>query len=248
MTAIVDSLRIFRYSVLGSTNDQTRTLISAGKVPPNFIVVASKQTSGRGRAGKAWQSMPGNLFCSFALAPSVPAIRLSEISLVVAVALQAAIASVLPFSSKPKIKWPNDILIDGSKISGILLEVMKTPGQDCSTVITGVGVNIVSRPRSLDRPSTCLLDFGYAGDAQSFLEILTGQFLSCMAGWEKNGFNSVRQAWLDHAVGLGEEIAIRCGNILQEGLFETLDGTGALVLRLPGGSLRTITAGDVFLG
>ena len=214
----------------------------------NFIVVATNQTSGRGRAGRTWQSLMGNLFCSFGLTSSVSTIRLSELSFVIAVALQAAMTTVLRRGIEAKIKWPNDILINDAKISGILLEVVNVPARDHPAVIIGVGVNIVSHPQSLDRPSTCLHELGYGGNAKSFLEILADEFFSSVAAWERDGFTPIRQAWLDHAVGLGEEISIRSGNDQQQGVFEALDSTGALLLRLQNGSLQTITAGDIFLG
>jgi BirA family transcriptional regulator, biotin operon repressor / biotin---[acetyl-CoA-carboxylase] ligase len=248
MAASAGAYRIFRYAELGSTNDQARKLVTAADVPANFIVVTHNQTSGRGRAGRSWQSLPGNLFCSFALTPAVPPIRMSELSFVIAVSLQEAMASVLSEETEAKIKWPNDILINGAKISGILLEVVNDPAHRIPTVVVGVGVNVVSRPQSLDRPSTCLLDLGYRGSAESFFGLLAEMFFSYVTVWEQGGFTPIRQAWLDHAVGLGEEIVIRSGNDQQVGVFEALDETGALLLRLPEGSLRTITAGDVFLG
>jgi len=211
-------------------------------------VVATNQTFGRGRAGRRWQSLIGNLFCSFGLTPSVSTMRLSELSFVIVVALQAAMTTVLRKGTEAKIKWPNDILINDAKISGILLEVVNVRERVHPAVIIGVGVNIVSCPQSLDRPSTCLQELGYRGNAQSFLEILADEFFRSVADWERDGFMPIRQAWLDHAVGLGEEIGIRSGNDKQQGVFEALDRTGALLLRLPDGSLRTITAGDIFLG
>jgi BirA family biotin operon repressor/biotin-[acetyl-CoA-carboxylase] ligase len=241
--------RIFRYAELDSTNDQAKRLLT-GAISENFIVVADKQNAGRGRSARPWQSPKGNLACSFVVSPDVSQARLSDLSFVTAVALQEAIADCLQSGPEPKIKWPNDILVSGAKISGILLEVESgsmAGRPDRPNVVVGVGVNVGCTPQGLDRATTSLKELGANQGAKEFMNNLSARFFAWYAVWQEKGFGPIRNAWLDHAVGLGEEIKIRSGNDEQTGVFEALNEQGALILRSGDGTAQTITAGDVFL-
>jgi BirA family biotin operon repressor/biotin-[acetyl-CoA-carboxylase] ligase len=157
--------------------------------------------------------------------------------MVAAVALHEVVSSYAP-DQEIRIKWPNDLLCGGAKLSGILLERAE------DAVVVGIGVNLAHHPEALDRPSTSLAVLtGSAPDAATFLEILTESFARWLLRWRGEGLAPVRGAWLAAAHPIGTALNTSVG----EGLFEGLDDTGALRLRLADGSARVIHAGDVFL-
>ena len=137
-----------------------------------------------------------------------------------------------------RIKWPNDLVIDGAKLAGILLE------RRDDAVIVGFGVNLAAHPQGLDRPATSLAALaGTAPEPGAFAELLAEVFARWLGRWREQGLEPVRRRWLAAAHPLGTALATAQG----EGLFDGLDETGAMRLRLADGSVRTVTAGDVFL-
>jgi BirA family transcriptional regulator, biotin operon repressor / biotin---[acetyl-CoA-carboxylase] ligase len=196
---------------------------------------AGRQTGGKGRQGRAWQSPPGNLHAStlVRVRPGDP--PAPTLALVAAVALHEVVEIYAP---PVRIKWPNDLLFDGAKLAGVLLE------REGDAVIVGFGVNLASHPDSLERPATSLAALGgMAPEPAPFLDILARNFSRWLAIWRDRGVAPVRAAWLAAAHPLGTALVTPEG----EGLFEGLDESGALRLRLADGSLRVIHAGDVFL-
>jgi BirA family biotin operon repressor/biotin-[acetyl-CoA-carboxylase] ligase len=203
--------------------------------PEGIWLRAERQTGGKGRQGRAWASPPGNLHAStlVRLQPDDP--PAPTLALVAAVALHEVVAIYAPGT---QIKWPNDLLFDGAKLAGILLE------REGDAVIVGVGVNLAGHPDSLGRPATSLAALGgMAPEPGPFLEILARNFSRWLARWRERGLAPVRAAWLAAAHPLGTALVTPEG----EGLFEGLDDTGALRLRLADGALGIIHAGDVFL-
>jgi BirA family biotin operon repressor/biotin-[acetyl-CoA-carboxylase] ligase len=214
----------------GSTNDDVAALALAGAAEGLWLQ-ADRQTGGKGRQGRAWQSPPGNLHAStlVRLQPGDP--PAPTLALVAAVALHEAAARHAPAA---QIKWPNDLLVEGAKLAGILLE------RQGEAVIIGFGVNLAHRPAGLDRPAASLDPLV---PAPAFLERLAAGFAAWLARWRAEGLAPVRAAWLAAAHPLGT--ALSAGGA--PGAFDSLDETGALRLRLADGSLRVIHAGDVFL-
>jgi BirA family biotin operon repressor/biotin-[acetyl-CoA-carboxylase] ligase len=203
--------------------------------PEGIWLRAGQQTGGKGRQGRAWRSPPGNLHAStlIRLQPGDP--PAPTLALVAAVALHEVVEIYAP---PVRIKWPNDLMFDGAKLAGILLE------REGDAVIVGFGVNLASHPDSLERPATSLAALGgMAPEPAPFLEILTRAFSRWLAIWRDRGVAPIRAAWLAAAHPFGTALVTTAG----EGLFEGLDATGALRLRLADGSLRVIHAGDVFL-
>jgi len=238
-------IRILRYGELCSTNEQAKTLVEAG-LSERLVISSDHQTDARGRNGRHWQSLRGNLACSIIVCPRVPPARLSELSFVAAVAVQRCIKKLIP-SLAVKIKWPNDILVEGAKISGILLEVANAIGSKHPSVIVGIGVNVALAPDNLKYRATCIrdLDCGVSGDV--LLSDLIEQFLGLENKWVQSGLAPILGEWLDHAVGLGEKIMVRTGERKLEGVFENLDEKGALLLRGADGKVDKISAGDIFI-
>jgi BirA family biotin operon repressor/biotin-[acetyl-CoA-carboxylase] ligase len=215
--------------------------LAAGGAPEGKWLRAARQTGGRGRLGRAWDSPDGNLYAStlVRLQPGDPSAP--TLALVAAVAVHALVAPLV--TGQARIKWPNDILVDGAKLSGILLE---RAGDD---VIIGIGINVAGYPEGLDRPVTSLHAQGATEtDAAALLAHLARIFAHWLAIWRVQGIGPVRNHWVvnAHPAGTAMRVTLPDGTVL-DGHFETMDAQGSLILRLANGDARAIHAGDVFL-
>ncbi len=220
----------------GSTNIDLLALAADG-VSEGTWLRAERQTGGRGRHGRSWISPPGNLYASTVvrLSPGDP--PAATLALVSAVALHQAL-STLAGGETLQIKWPNDILAGGAKLAGILLE------RSGHAVVIGFGANLAHHPESLDRPVTSLAAMtGAAPDPAVAVCVLADAFARWLGCWRAQGIGPVRTRWLSAAHPLGTALMTSGG----DGLFDGLDDTGALRLRLADGTSRVIHAGDVFL-
>jgi len=219
-------------------------MLARGGAEEGLWLRAERQISGRGRQGREWRSPEGNLYAStlVRLRPIDP--QAATLALVAAVALEEVISAYLhPDKGRGAIiKWPNDLLLDGAKLSGILLE------RADDAVVIGVGVNLVQHPESLDRPATSLAVLGVTPDPANFLETLAAAFERWLSIWRNEGLAPVRARWLARAHPVGTALTARLpdGGAI-DGLFAGLDSEGALILRLADGTSRVIHAADVFL-
>ncbi|WP_253190503.1 biotin--[acetyl-CoA-carboxylase] ligase [Sphingomonas sp. LM7] len=199
---------------------------------------AERQNAGKGRQGRAWDSPAGNLYIStlVRVRPGEPSP--ATLALVAAVALEEAVSL---FGVQPMLKWPNDLLIDGAKLSGILLERVE------DAVIVGFGVNLAQHPDDLGRPATSVAAHAPAPDPEIFAETLAEIFARWLSRW-REGIAPVRDRWLARAHPTGTALTARLADGSSvDGLFDGLDPQGALILRLADGTSRVIHAGDVFL-
>lgn len=229
---------------VGSTNDVAKGLAVA-RAPEGTLVWAREQTIGRGRHGRSWASPPGNLYVSLILRPQVPADQATQWSFIAAVALAKALVTLLPPTAHVQHKWPNDILVDGCKIAGILLESAAGSQEHVDWLIVGLGVNVDSYPEGGDYDATSLRAHGAKATPQSVLEELCGSTLTWRQRWLNDGFAPVRAAWLDRAVGVDGPLRVDVGGETLVGTYLGIDDTGALVLDLPGSGRRLVTAGEV---
>jgi BirA family biotin operon repressor/biotin-[acetyl-CoA-carboxylase] ligase len=219
-----------------STNDDVAELGRQGATEGLWLR-AERQTGGKGRQGREWHSPTGNLYAStlVRLRPGDP--PAPTLALVAAVALQEVVSAYAPVH-QVLIKWPNDLLVEGAKLAGILLE------RADDAVVIGIGANLASHPEGLERPVTSLCALtGSTPDPAIFLETLAESFARWLARWRGEGLSRVRSSWLAAAHPIGTALSTHAG----EGLFDGLDETGALRLRLADGRSRVIHAGDVFL-
>lgn len=238
-TVAVLTITIHAVAETGSTNADMLARVAQGAAEGEWLR-AGRQTAGRGRQGRGWESPPGNLFAStlVRLRPSDP--QAATLALVAAVALDEAVSVFLP--SGGMLKWPNDLLIGGAKLSGILLE------RSGDTVVIGFGVNLAHHPDNLDRPVTSLAAHAPAPEPQVFLETLAETFARWLSRWRSEGLDPVRERWLARAHRPGTALTARLADGSNvDGLFDGLDSDGALILRLADGTARVIHAGDVFL-
>jgi BirA family biotin operon repressor/biotin-[acetyl-CoA-carboxylase] ligase len=239
--------RLAAFDSLDSTNEQARRLAMEGALD-GTVVWAKSQTAGRGRQGRQWQSPKGNLYCSIIVRPSVQAAAAAQLSFVTALALGQAVSGLLPDCVEMRYKWPNDLLLDGRKTAGILLESSGGADGRLDWLVIGAGLNVEGYPDVTDGyPATSLREAGVRPVAlQDILARYIDGFAHWRARWQNEGLSVVREAWLERAARLGEDIIVRQPNGQLKGRFFGLDEGGALLLDLPDGSRRTITAGDVF--
>ncbi|WP_347567216.1 biotin--[acetyl-CoA-carboxylase] ligase [Sphingobium sp. BYY-5] len=224
----------------GSTNADMLALVEQG-APEGTWLRAGRQTGGRGRMGRVWESPTGNLYCStlVRIGPNDPLPH--TLALVTANAVHALVAPLC--AGQARIKWPNDLLVDGAKIAGILLERVG------DAIVIGIGINVAGHPTHLDRSVTSLAAQG-ADDAQAgaLLERLAQLFAHWLAIWRAQGLDPVRTHWLlnAHPTGTAMRVVQPDGEVV-EGAFDTLDRQGMLILRLANGQSRAIHAGDIIL-
>lgn len=224
----------------GSTNADVLDLARRG-AGEGLWLRAERQTAGRGRQGRGWESPPGNLYASTLIRIRRSDPPAATLALVAAVALEEAVVAFAP-ELRVVLKWPNDLLVGGAKLSGILLE------RADDAVVIGFGVNLAHHPQGLERPVTSIAAHGPAPEVQQFAETLAEAFARWLGRWRGEGLAPVRERWLDRAHATGTALTARLadGNSV-DGLFWGLDAQGALILRLADGRSHVIHAGDVFL-
>jgi len=239
--------RLVALEACESTNDEAMRRAAEG-AEDGTLVWTRQQTEGRGRRGRAWQGLPGNLFFSLVLRPDCSPQEAAQLGFVAALALGDAIGSVAPPMIEVQFKWPNDVLLNGRKAAGILLESKILDGV-MDWLVLGMGVNVESFPQDLDPPATSLRFEGTPGDvtAVRLLEAFAPHFMSRVNRWIDDGFAPSRRDWLNHAYGLGEMVAVDLARERVEGRLKDLDEDGVLIVELPDGGTRKIAAGDVYL-
>ena len=227
----------------GSTNADLASALRAGElVPEGEWLIARRQTAGRGRQGREWFDGAGNFMGSCAVRLSDNAPPPASLSFVAALAVRDAAAEMLGSEEQLALKWPNDVLLDGGKLSGILLEMVR--GQ----VIVGVGVNLARAPQLPDRKTAALSDHGPAPDLETFAASLARHFATRLADWRSLGLGVTLQAFLNGSIhAQGSPLTVHDGEgVRVSGSFAGLDETdGALRLRLADGTERVMRAGDL---
>ena len=247
MTGNLDLDPFYRLTALesvGSTNDLAKELAGAG-APQGTLLWAREQTSGRGRHGRHWSSPKGNLYASLVLRPGVPADRAAQLSFVAAVAMAQTLATLMPADAPIRHKWPNDILVGGRKIAGILLESAAGDGDAIDWLVVGMGVNVDSHPEGGDYGATSLRAQGVESTPEVVLAKLCDGMLTWRLRWLQEGFAPVRAAWHGRAAGMEGPLRVEVGGETLEGTYLGIDDAGALVLDLPGRGRRLVTAGEV---
>ena len=228
---------VLHYDTIGSTNDEARRLAANG-APDRTVVHADRQTSGRGRLARPWFSPAGNLYMSMLLRLDVPVARLPELSFLTAVALAGTVDALLPRTVRATLKWPNDVLVQGSKIAGILLE------QHDGAIIIGTGLNVLLAPATPDYKTTSLVAMGGMASVDGARDILLQHMEHHLGVWNEQGFAPIRSAWLTQAHPPGSALRVTTGGQAMEGRFVGLADDGALLIETQDGP-RRVVAGDV---
>ena len=236
MPVLPDGWTLVALESVGSTNDEATRLADAG-APEGTVVWAREQSGGRGRRGRNWASPVGNLYSSTIIRPICLAQRAAELGFVAAL----AVGDLVPADRSVRLKWPNDVLVDGGKVAGILLE--SAIGQDglVEHVVAGIGVNVTFAPQvpEMRYPGAAL-----GGTVEAALAGLTRALAARLAQWRQDGFETVRREWLAKAGPLGAEVDVRLGEGLVRGRFAGLDREGALLLDTAEGP-RKIVSGEL---
>ena len=225
---------VHAYGEIDSTNLAARQLASAGAAH-GTVVTARRQSAGRGRHGRHWVSPAGNLYASFVLRPDVAARRAHEIGFVAALAVADTIDAILPDGGRAALKWPNDILLGGAKISGMLAE-----WGDDGSVVLGIGLNVVSAPGGLPYEATSLAAAGVRVNATAVLLSLIDSLAQWLERWRTYGFAPIRNVWLARGPVPGTPLVLQDGRLT--GLFAGLDEDGALLLRV-GETVQRVLSG-----
>jgi BirA family biotin operon repressor/biotin-[acetyl-CoA-carboxylase] ligase len=240
-----DGFVLYHLDKVSSTNDEATKLAAQG-APSGTVVLADTQTSGRGRLGRAWQSRPGNLQASFVLRPDCALRSAGQLSLLAGVALAEALIEHGPDGLDLRLKWPNDVLISGAKVAGILLESAGDRSGRLDHVVLGIGLNIVWSPTALSYPVTSLNAVGFEPRVpKDWLSAIASSLRLWLDRWQSHGFDGVKEAWRARSYGLGGAIRLRLDGKDLDGRFVDLTETGALLIERPDGGRHEVTAGDV---
>jgi BirA family biotin operon repressor/biotin-[acetyl-CoA-carboxylase] ligase len=239
-------VRLVAHDTVGSTNAESLSKARLGERGPLWIT-AAEQTAGRGRRGRPFVSERGNLYASLLLTDPSPADRAAELSFVAALAVHDAVCELASMlGPRIRFKWPNDLICDGAKFAGILVEGESAWGRPLATVI-GIGVNCTRHPEGMDYPATDLAAAGAIVGPEALFRALSRTMLVRVSEWDRGrGFAGIRTAWLARAIGLSEPIRVRLPERELLGRFESLDDAGRLLLRRDNGTLEAIAAGDIF--
>lgn len=222
----------------------------AASLPGPAWILAGVQTAGRGRRARPWSSPPGNFHGTLVLKPSEPPETVALRSFAAALALRDAFVDLTGLPQGFALKWPNDVLCNGGKIAGILLESqgLNTPDP---VLCIGIGVNLIAAPDPSQvepgalPPVSLLQETGLRITPEAFLEALAPAWAAWESTFRRNGFAPLREKWLTHAARLGEPIRARTGTDSREGVFEGIDAAGNLILRMAQGPVA-IPAAEVF--
>lgn len=246
--ALSHGVRLEIYDEIDSTNDEAKRRAEAGDAGPLWIV-AARQTKGRGRLGRRWSSLDGNLHASLLISDFGPAALAPQLGFVAGLATIGALIEATGATERLALKWPNDVLLDGEKLAGVLLEGAQPPwpGAPFGCVI-GIGVNCVAAPHDLATRASDLSRLGGPRrDAGAIFASLSNKMEETLALWAGgSGFPALRERWLSHAAGLGGEIEAQLARETISGVFETIDADGRLIVSTRNGR-RAIEAGDIFL-
>lgn len=246
-TRIFGTEEIVVYPETDSTNLRAK-LLAAGGAPEGTIVIAEKQTRGRGRKGRSWFSPAGGgIYISLILRPSMPPSEAPRITLVTGVAAAEALLSLAPLDFK--IKWPNDILVKGKKIAGILTEI-STEMDGIDHIVVGIGINVNMPAESLDaeireRATSLLIETGAPFSRVKLIQAFLKQFEVCYEILQSRGFEPVRNRWKELSDSLGRQVTVDMIGKTCAGEFIDIDAEGVLILKDEQGELHRIVSGDI---
>jgi BirA family biotin operon repressor/biotin-[acetyl-CoA-carboxylase] ligase len=260
-TAIAADYRLEAHHSVGSTNALALERAVAGD-RGRLWIVSKRQESGRGRRGRAWATPEGNLAATLLLVEKYELKQAATLGFVAGLALADALDAVAPDrriaiapdgggqagrGDRFELKWPNDVLADGAKLAGILLESSLLPGNRVALAI-GIGVNVVAHPEDVPYPAVSLKALDFSGGAESLFLALSDAWAENIRVWNGGaGLTTIRQRWLSRAAGLGSEVAVRVDGNVVRGVFETIDEDCRFVIRAGDGVVK-IAAGDVHFG
>jgi len=232
------------FSEIDSTNEEARRLAGDGVDGPLWIM-AERQTAGRGRQGRQWVSQFGNLMTTCLLRPDCDLDKMGQIGFVAGLALQSCVAEMAGIEAK--LKWPNDVLLEGAKCSGILLETLGENSNGQQRLAVGIGLNLKSFPPDTPYPAISVLAAtGCEIEPLAALARLAHYFDRFYQMWDAEGFAALREDWLSHAHGLDAPVNVQLADRTVSGILRSIDADGQLLVENEQGKTHIITAGDVY--
>ena len=248
--------RLAAFDRIGSTNAEAMSRARDGERGPIWFVT-TEQTAGRGRRQRAWIAPRGNLASSVLevmdVSPAVAATMgfafgLAHETALQRVSIEANLRRAGSDQLKYLLKWPNDILVQGQKLCGLLVEAEAMTDGGLA-VVAGIGTNVIAAPEGTPTPATSLATLGVNVSAEELFAALSEAWVEFRGIWDNGrGFAEIRKLWLERAFGLGERVAIQTGTATVEGTFDTIDETGCLIVRTAEGKRAAIAAGEVYFG
>ena len=252
--AISAGYRLEAFEQVGSTNLEAMARAREGDRGSIWFVTA-EQIAGKGRRQRPWISPRGNLACSVLELLNVAPAVAATIGFAAGLATEAALRKVSleaalragPEAFKYELKWPNDVLVAGKKLVGISLDAEAVDNH--LAIVAGIGINVVAAPEETPTPAISLAALGVQIGAEELFSALSDSWVEFRGIWDNGrGFAEIRKLWLERAAGLGEHVAIHTGTMTLEGIFDTIDEQGCMIVHTPAGRLMPITAGDVYFG
>lgn len=238
---------LLNYSILDSTNAEGFRIIR-NHIKGNFVIIAREQTHGRGSQGKLWESLSGNLHMSIIIRPDVNTSRLKELPFFLAIVIQKTIKEFIKqksFTKKPdiRLKWPNDVLINGKKVSGILIESIRI--DSINSVVIGIGINTHCVPNIQNVEVTSLLNEGIIlKNPDCFLNSFMKKFHTSYLKWTTDdNFHDIRREWLRLAYNLNSTITINNGVSKTSGIFRGIDQDGNIFIELANKNIESFSFG-----
>jgi BirA family biotin operon repressor/biotin-[acetyl-CoA-carboxylase] ligase len=252
--------RLIAHETIGSTSSEAMQHARDGD-PGRLWIASLQQTAGHGRRGRPWQTPAGNLAASLLMPVPPGAGSPATLGFAAGLALDSAIRATAPgvalkvalddaggARDRLRLKWPNDVLVDGAKVAGILLEAVSGSAAG-PAVVVGIGVNVRHAPVHVPYPATSLAACGAGTTAEALFAALSDGWVEAVRLWSApGGFAQLRDRWLARAAGLGSPVAVRFGDDIFRGTFETIDDEGRLIVRNAAGVTKQISAGDVHFG
>jgi BirA family biotin operon repressor/biotin-[acetyl-CoA-carboxylase] ligase len=253
--AISAGYRLAAFESIGSTNAEAMSRARNGERGPIWFVT-TEQTAGRGRRHRPWIAPRGNLASSILEVIDISPAAAATLGFAAGLALEAALKKISIEASlrsagsddmRFSLKWPNDVLAGSKKLAGILLEAEAAEAH--LAVVVGIGTNVVAAPEGTPTPATSLAALGVHIGAEELFATLSDTWAEFRGIWDGGrGFAEIRRLWLERAAGLGQPVAIRTAGAPIEGIFDTIDETGCLIVRTSGGERVPVSAGDVYFG
>jgi len=254
--AVSAGYRLAAFDRIGSTNGEAMSRARDGEHGPMWFVT-SEQTAGRGRRHRPWIAPRGNLASSILEVIDVSPAVAATLGFAAGLALEAALQKVSVEASlraagsdhmKFSLKWPNDVLAGPQKVAGILLEA-EAVADGRLAVVVGIGINVIAAPEGTPTPATSLAALGINIGAEELFTVLSDSWAEFRGIWDRGrGFGEIRRLWLERATGLERGVAVHTGGSIVEGIFDTIDESGCMIVRTLDGKRVPISAGDVYFG
>ncbi len=240
--------RIYEYAEIDSTFSAAERLLKKD-TNEDSLIMADSQTAGYGKLDRQWASPPGNLYLTIIKYGNIPIKDAPKISLIMSLSIIELLKAELPSTKNINFKWPNDVLVDGKKISGVLLKGFSESNQnEIANLMIGIGLNILSSPQNLAYKTTSVKENSETvHHREYYIEKLVTIFDEMLDRWRIEGFSFVQDDLEKSAYGLGNKITIKQTDKEISGIFKNIDNNGNLVTIAENGELRLISSGDVLL-